>query len=132
MESEKNCNAERHTCVVISTPGLNKWAKERCEKSFCLNLNTVTNYKRSLEESTEEAMDCSEPVHKRDRISLNTESTEKNVKELNANGQNILSKEYVLNFPIPVDDGRTCIIKVVINSLKLLIKFFVHLLEGFF
>ncbi|XP_031835195.1 mini-chromosome maintenance complex-binding protein [Nomia melanderi] len=112
VESEKNCSAERHTCVVISTPGLNEWAKERYEKSSCLNLNAVTNCKRNLEESTEEAMDCSEPVRKKDRILLNTESTENNVKEHNEDRQNIFSKEYLLNFPIPIDDGRTCIIKI--------------------
>ncbi|XP_076661260.1 mini-chromosome maintenance complex-binding protein [Halictus rubicundus] len=112
LESEKNCSAERHTCFVISIPGLNEWVKEKYEKPSCVNPHTITSYKRSFEQNDHEVMDCSEPVYKKDKASLDMENNEMDTTELDENKQTIVSKEYILNFPIPMNDGRACIVKI--------------------
>nr|XP_033325694.1 mini-chromosome maintenance complex-binding protein-like isoform X1 [Megalopta genalis]XP_033339936.1 mini-chromosome maintenance complex-binding protein-like isoform X1 [Megalopta genalis] len=112
FESEKNCSAERHTCVIISTPGLNEWVKEKFKKPYCENSSTAMTFKRSFDQNDHEAMDCSEPVCKKDKVSLDEESKKMDTLEHNENRQTLVSKEYLLNLPIPVDDGIACIVKI--------------------
>ncbi|XP_078040567.1 mini-chromosome maintenance complex-binding protein isoform X2 [Augochlora pura] len=112
FNSEKNSSAERHTCVIISTPGLNEWVKEKYKKPYYENSNTATSFKRSFEQNDYESMDCSEPVCKKDKISLDERSKKMDTVEHNENRQTLVSKEYLLNLPIPVDDGIACIVKI--------------------
>ncbi|XP_015593977.1 mini-chromosome maintenance complex-binding protein isoform X2 [Cephus cinctus] len=110
IDSKKNRSSERQTCVVISIPGLNEWAKEKCIKTN-LNLPEVshTSFKRTLEQSVEE-MDCSEPIRKKEKMMENSENENTNTQE--RNNINTLSKEHIMNFPIPIDDGKACIVKI--------------------
>ncbi|XP_014608335.1 PREDICTED: mini-chromosome maintenance complex-binding protein [Polistes canadensis] len=115
FNSEKNISSERQTCVVISTPGLNDWAKEENTNTNNLNRNIINYYnmnKRSLENNEVEEMDCSEPTRKKEKLLTDeTNETYNNAKN-NKDNNGILSKEHILNFPVPIDDGKACIVKI--------------------
>ncbi|XP_076238488.1 mini-chromosome maintenance complex-binding protein [Calliopsis andreniformis] len=107
LDSEKNQNSERHTFVIISIPGLNEWAKEKYEQLPGFSVVATSSSKRSLDEF--ESMDCSEPVQKKEKVS--NEGCEKMDTEQDTK-QQIFSKEHLLNFPVPIDDGKACIVKI--------------------
>lgn len=104
LESEKNQNSERHTCIVISIPGLNDWVKKTCKQLHYSKL--INKYKRNLDEDNCELMDCSESVRKKEKI-------DDNKKIESDTRQCLVSEEYILNFPIPINDGKACIVKVI-------------------
>lgn len=108
LESEKNENSERHTCVVISIPGLNDWAKERYEESLCSSIKTINIHKRSLDNgNSSESVDRLESVRKKEKtLPVNDDD------KIDARQPSLFSKEYILNFPIPMDDGKACIVKM--------------------
>lgn len=103
LESEKNQNSERHTCIVISIPGLNDWEKKTYKQLHCSKL--INRYKRNLDEDNCELMDCSESIRKKEKIDDN--------KKIEYDRQSLVSEEYILNFPIPINDGKACIVKVI-------------------
>lgn len=104
LESEKNQNSERHTCIVISIPGLNDWEKKTYKQLNCSKL--INRYKRNLDEDNCELMDCSESIRKKEKI-------DDNKKIEYDTRQSLVSEEYILNFPIPINDGKACIVKVI-------------------
>ncbi|XP_053996434.1 mini-chromosome maintenance complex-binding protein [Hylaeus anthracinus] len=112
LDSDKTQNMERHTCVVISTPGLNDWAKEKYKHSYCQSTKAASTHKRNLDDNNCESMDCSESIRKREKLLSNEDSNEMDTTEQDTKQQNIFSKEYILNFPIPMDDGKACIVKI--------------------
>lgn len=109
-------SAQRQTMVVVSLPGLNEWAKkmeddqnhlkhleQQPNTSKRLNSDS-TKLKRSHDESQEdpEAMEVeSETVNK-----------ERKTAELLNEASNVVSREHLLNFPLPDVASKTCIIKV--------------------
>ncbi|KZC13690.1 Mini-chromosome maintenance complex-binding protein, partial [Dufourea novaeangliae] len=111
-DSERSRSSERHTCIVISTPGLNDWAKEKYEQPLRMSGNGSSSCKRSLDEYACEDMDCSELVRKKEKVLPCTSGKETDTMECGAERQNIFSKDYLLNFPIPMEDGKACIVKV--------------------
>ncbi|XP_033207989.1 mini-chromosome maintenance complex-binding protein isoform X2 [Belonocnema kinseyi] len=114
LDSQRNKNSERQTYFIISVPGLNEWAKEKVpQTNIKTNLKNVS--KRSLETSNEEAMDCSEPIKKKEKILETSESTTKDSAPKETRPA-IVSKEHILNFPIPNDDGKACIVKIYENK----------------
>lgn len=114
MYSNKNENSERQTYVVISIPGLNDWAKEK--RTNIRTSNTVTHNssigKRNLDENDLEEMDCSEPVTKKEKVSADNNDVDMSSSHCSTQVQNILSEDHILNFPIPIDGGKACIVKV--------------------
>ncbi|XP_076172689.1 mini-chromosome maintenance complex-binding protein isoform X2 [Ptiloglossa arizonensis] len=112
VDSEKNQNAERHTCVVISIPGLNNWAEEKYEWSFYQNSKAVNSHKRNLDENSYVTMDCAEPIQKKEKVSSNKDGEKMDTTEHDTRQQNIFSKEFILNFPISIDNGKACIVKI--------------------
>ncbi|XP_076764634.1 mini-chromosome maintenance complex-binding protein [Xylocopa sonorina] len=109
LGSEKNQNSERHTWIVISIPGLNNWAKESYEQSVCSTTKAIKKYKRSLDNHNCETTDCSESLRKKGK-NLLTDSDE--AMDTTEETHSAFSKEYILNFPIPMDDGKACIVKI--------------------
>lgn len=115
VDSDQNESSQRHTWIVISTPGLNDWCKEISAVKMPMDvqhqkLNANKSNKRSLDE-TEEQMDCSEPHHKKEKVSTNSvEANSSHSKGLEV--PQVVSKEHILNFPIPNKDGKACIVKV--------------------
>ena len=112
LDSEKNQSSERQTCVVISIPGLNNWAKEKYEQSLCTGATSTSNCKRNLDECGIEVMDCSEPIQKKEKISSRGGCQQMDTTESSMERPNVFSKEHILNFPFPMDDGKTCIVKI--------------------
>ncbi|XP_017880796.1 mini-chromosome maintenance complex-binding protein isoform X2 [Ceratina calcarata] len=107
FESEKNQTSERHTCIVISTPGLNDWAREKVDQSICLITKAMNINKRSLDDDDLNESNSLESTRKKERT-----SRAGNIKETDVAEQNIFSKEYILNFPISIPDGKACIVKI--------------------
>lgn len=99
----------------MSIPGLNKWAKEqsKCTETNIQKFNSMTCNdninKRNLDDTDLEEMDCSEPVTKKEKIL--PDNNDVNMSN-SSKDQNLLSEEHILNFPIPMDEGKTCIVKV--------------------
>lgn len=71
----------------------------------CLN----SNCKRSLDE-TDEPMDV-EPIKKKEKTSDDSNAGSSKMHE-DSNISKIVSRDHILNFPIPNKDGKACIIKV--------------------
>lgn len=110
LESEKNQSSERYTCVVISTPGLNNWAKETYEQLHYSNIKLMN--KRNLDEDNFETTNL-ELTKKKEKL-LSSNSSEKiDAIRCNTSKQSAFSMEYILNFPVPMDDGKACIVKVI-------------------
>ncbi|KMR04799.1 mini-chromosome maintenance complex-binding [Lasius niger] len=116
FDSNKNEHSERQTYIVMSIPGLNKWAKEqnKCTETNVQEFNSMTRNdnisKRSLDDTDFEKMDCSEPVTKKEKILI--DNSDVNMSNDHSKVQNILSEEHILNFPIPIDEGKACIVKI--------------------
>ncbi|XP_046833718.1 mini-chromosome maintenance complex-binding protein [Vespa crabro] len=122
FNSEKNISSERQTCIVISIPGLNNWAKQGDTNIDNLNRNVINNYntnKRSLENNGVEEMDCSEPTRKKEKLLIDETNETSNNAKINKDNNGILSQEHILNFPIPIDNGKACIVKVYDETIHL-------------
>lgn len=116
LDSEQNETSERQMYIVISTPGLNNWAKEKYEQVSCSCKSTTSHHKRNLmEDSSCNNVEHSESIRKRGKVSLMETDIEMDPVKHNTDreGQCPVSKEYILNFPIPMDDGKACIVKVI-------------------
>ncbi|XP_018304208.1 mini-chromosome maintenance complex-binding protein isoform X1 [Mycetomoellerius zeteki] len=113
LYSKNNQNSERQTYVMISIPGLNDWAKEESmntQAPHTMIHNDSTN-KRSLDDNDLEEMDCSEPVTKKEKVSADNDVNTTDA-EGSAKVQSVLSEDHILNFPIPIDGGKACIVKL--------------------
>ncbi|XP_012058308.1 PREDICTED: mini-chromosome maintenance complex-binding protein [Atta cephalotes] len=114
LYSKNNQTSGRQTYVVISIPGLNDWAKEESmatQTSCTMTHNNNTN-KRSLDDNDLEEMDCSEPVTKKEKVSADNNDVNMTDAKGSAKVQSVLSEDHILNFPIPIDGGKTCIVKI--------------------
>ncbi|XP_063363784.1 mini-chromosome maintenance complex-binding protein [Cydia amplana] len=115
-------SGQRQTMVVVSMPGLNEWAQQLEDSRNHLNhlkqqpntskrLTSSTKLKRSYDETEDDAMEVEQEVtHKEPRI-----------KEAEAVAANVVSREHLLNFPLPDVPSQSCIVKVYTedNQLKL-------------
>ncbi|XP_043287663.1 mini-chromosome maintenance complex-binding protein isoform X2 [Venturia canescens] len=111
MDSELNIMSERHTCVVISIPGLNDWAKEKGIPSLEDPRVPGGSISTKRELNDEEPMDICEPPRKKEKTKVEKQGTE----EIQ---NSFLSKEHILNFPISNNDGKACIVKVINSCIK--------------
>lgn len=111
-----NLTSERQIWFVISVPGLNDWAKKKCKtivetNAIEPNSSPGPSNKRSIDE-IDEPMDCSEPVTKKEKIPDNDSQADTKSNENSTTVPSVVSKEHILNFPIPNEDGILCIVKV--------------------
>lgn len=72
--------------------------------------NIKEHSKRSLDETHEEPMDCSGPVKKKEKVTNDSNAGAPQSQKLET--PRMVSKEHILNFPIPSKDGKACIVKV--------------------
>lgn len=117
FNSEKNITAERQTYVVISVPGINDWVQVIEEKKYKISFDTsVTKNqtKRSHEEMETEDIDEQKSTNIHD-----LQKKKSTVSNNYANGEQSLSKDYILNFPLSTRTGKTCHLKVYKNSNEL-------------
>lgn len=122
---------------MISIPGLNQWVKERntnVEQPDTSTTHDNSIGKRSLNDRDDngtEEMDCSEPITKKEKILGDS--------DLNSDGdystkvQSIVSEDHILNFPIPIEGGKACIVKVIKGYRNILeIIYFLQILTADF
>ncbi|CAH0398600.1 unnamed protein product [Chilo suppressalis] len=111
-------SAQRQTVVVVSIPGLNDWAHQVEDKqnhlkrleqqpntSRRLNTPSSTKLKRSYDETDEDpdAMDV---------VVTESCSKERKICENPSNPSNLVSREHLLNFPLPDVSSKSCIVKI--------------------
>ncbi|KYN50624.1 hypothetical protein ALC57_17474 [Trachymyrmex cornetzi] len=118
LYSKNNQTSERQTYVVISIPGLNDWAKEESMDTQTprTTIHNDSTNKRNLDDNDLEEMDCPEPVTKKEKISADNNDVNMTDVEGSAKVQSVLSKDHILNFPIPIDGGKTCIAKIYMET----------------
>ncbi|XP_018566587.1 mini-chromosome maintenance complex-binding protein [Anoplophora glabripennis] len=112
FNSDKNVTAERETYVVISVPGINDWVQVIEEEKYKISSDTsVTNKqaKRSHEEMETDDIDKEKPSTSTEDVPK--KSCTENSIDTNPKTQT-LSKEYILNFPLPTRTGKACHLKV--------------------
>lgn len=116
MDSEKNITAERQILVVITVPGLNEWAKEKkvTTTSKSEQMSSCSSTKRPHEEIVDEPMDTSAPFLKKEKKVDNIDNK--------TDDKLVFSREHFLNFPIPSDDGKTCLVKVTLFCYTIIFK----------
>jgi len=68
--------------------------------------------KRSLDDKDSEEMDCSEPLTKKEKVSADNNDVNMSDAHCSTKVQSMLSEDHILNFPIPIDGGKACIVKV--------------------
>ncbi|CAB0036154.1 unnamed protein product [Trichogramma brassicae] len=118
FDDESNENAERQTWIVVSIPGLNDWAKDKHIYSSSQVIDEPMAISESIKRPLEEAfesMDCSGSVKKKEKIHENTEGAgPSHSTEIGINNETakLVSKDHLLNMPIPSKDGKACIVKV--------------------
>lgn len=109
-------SAQRQTLVVVSIPGLSEWAQDIEHKQNYLKhlehqpnssqrLN-VTKLKRSYDD-TEEDPNAMEVVEKETVKELKTSDAK-------SEPENFISREHLLNFPLPDVVSKSCLVKVAI------------------
>ncbi|CAH4028882.1 unnamed protein product [Pieris brassicae] len=118
-------SAQRQTMVVVSLPGLNEWAqKVEDDKNHLSHLNdqpntskrlNTTNLKRSYE-------DCEEDSNAMDVTVAEIGKKEAKVADKAIEPSNIVSREHLLNFPLPDVASKSCIIKIYDDSENLKIN----------
>ncbi|CAH0551417.1 unnamed protein product [Brassicogethes aeneus] len=121
-DNENNKTSERQTYVVISTPGVNKWVDSLEEefnkcKSDVNEVEHIKTDKRSLEDEEMET-----EVVKNSEL-YKKQCTEEKIEATSSDKGNssVVSKEHILNFPLPDRMGKKCHVKVYdeTNTLKL-------------
>lgn len=113
FESKNNITCERQTLVMITYPGLNEWVlniETEHHKIVSSNPNqseTVLN--ESLKRPIDEEMEV-----------VNTEDTTENKRLRNNDNKkeskSVVSRDHLLNFPIPGREGKSCIVKIYDHS----------------
>ncbi|KAK4877050.1 hypothetical protein RN001_009556 [Aquatica leii] len=114
-DSPDNITKERHTLVVITTPGLNEWVHNIEKTKYTIaspssRLTQVISKKRSLE-----------PLEEMETESIEN-STSDNKKQCTSEAPtNIkhVSREHLLNFPFREQHGKVCHVKLYKDSEKI-------------
>lgn len=122
FESESNVTAERQTYVVTSIPGINDWVQVIVESKFKINQDTHEN--TNTNKRTFDVMDTETSVETAAHASTtNADGLKKVCNLINEENteqsegiQPLLSKESLLNFPIPCENGKTCHLKIYKNQ----------------
>ncbi|KPJ02129.1 Mini-chromosome maintenance complex-binding protein [Papilio xuthus] len=110
-------SAQRQAMVVVSLPGLSDWAQEiEDSRNHLKHLNDQPNttkrlgltnikFKRSYDETEEDP----EAMEVADNVSGNKEpKTSEKVDD----GNKVVSREHLLNFPLPDVPSKSCIVKI--------------------
>ncbi|XP_061715583.1 mini-chromosome maintenance complex-binding protein [Cydia pomonella] len=106
-------SGQRQTMVVVSMPGLNEWAQQledsrnhlshlKQQPNTSKRLSSSTKLKRSYDETEDDAMEVEQEVTNK----------EPRTKEAEGAGANVVSREHLLNFPLPDVASQSCIVKV--------------------
>lgn len=109
--------------VIISLPGYNEWAQKlEDEQNHLKHLEDQPNTSRRLEptklkrtyDETEESSEVME-------VENEGSSKERRTKEDLSEPSNVVSREHLLNFPLPDVASKSCIVKVRVYFVVILI-----------
>ncbi|XP_045450712.1 mini-chromosome maintenance complex-binding protein [Melitaea cinxia] len=109
-------SAQRQTMVVVSLPGLNEWAqKMEDDQNHLKHLEQQPNTSRRLNSDSaklKRSHDESQQDPEAMEVESETVNKERKTAELLNEASNVVSREHLLNFPLPDVASKTCIIKV--------------------
>ncbi|CAK1550646.1 unnamed protein product [Leptosia nina] len=116
-------SAQRQTMVVVSLPGLNEWAqKMEDDKNHLKHLEEQPNTSKRLNTTKlKRSYDCDEDVN---AMEVEDDSGKKvaNKAENIIEKPSVVSREHLLNFPLPDVASKSCIIKIYDDSENLKIN----------
>lgn len=109
-------SAQRQTMVVVSLPGLNDWAqKMEDDQNHLKHLEQQPNTSKRLNSHStklKRSHDESQGDPEAMEVESETVNKERKTAELLNEASNVVSREHLLNFPLPDVASKTCIIKV--------------------
>ncbi|XP_045767047.1 mini-chromosome maintenance complex-binding protein [Maniola jurtina] len=110
-------SAQRQTIVVVSMPGLNKWAQSiEDEQNYLKHLDQLPNTSKRLNlNSTKLKRSYDESDEDPDAMDVENDgggNKERRTAEVVSNASKVVSREHLLNFPLPNVASQSCIVKV--------------------
>ncbi|KAJ2944134.1 hypothetical protein O0L34_g18103 [Tuta absoluta] len=110
-------SAQRQTMVVVSLPGLSEWAQEVENKQNHLkHLEEQPNTTKRLQDSTKLKRSYDETEEDPDAMEVVDEATnstkERKTNETENTATHVVSREHLLNFPLPDVPSKSCIVKI--------------------
>ncbi|GLV40815.1 uncharacterized protein CBL_13682 [Carabus blaptoides fortunei] len=116
VNCDKSKTMERHSLVVISFPGLNEWVY-KIEKDKVRTIITSETKNETDKKSSKRPIDENDTMETETTSSETATSNNKKsciTKKDTLN--NVVSPEYILNFPLPDRNGKCCLVKVYENG----------------
>lgn len=116
LDSEFNVTSERQTFVVTSIPGENDWVQELTEKKIKISQIQTDSLNSKTKRTFNELM-CTEETEEGTGPSSTCSKNQKKVCPESKIDQfqipqSILSKDHMLNFPLPHQNGKKCHLKM--------------------
>ncbi|KAJ8974185.1 hypothetical protein NQ317_004864 [Molorchus minor] len=115
FNNDLNVTAERHTYVVISIPGTNEWVRIADTEKYKIQQDVLHwSLSKPTKRSLEETMDVG-GVNSQKPSTSNNGSPKKActlIETETRSSSKVLSKEFILNYPLPEKMGKTCHLKV--------------------
>lgn len=113
--SENLISGQRQTLVVVSMPGLNDWVQQLEDKqNYLKHLEEPPNTSKRLHPSTKLKRSYDDTEDNLDEMEVDNEAVNKEMKILDHkdNTPDVVSREHLLNYPLPDVPSKSCIVKV--------------------
>ncbi|XP_012551542.1 uncharacterized protein LOC100286771 isoform X1 [Bombyx mori] len=113
--SENLISGQRQTLVVVSIPGLNDWVQQLEDKqNYLKHLEEPPNTSKRLHPSTKLKRSYDDTEDNLDEMEVDNEAVNKEMKILDHkdNTPDVVSREHLLNYPLPDVPSKSCIVKI--------------------
>lgn len=113
--SENLISGQRQTLVVVSMPGLNDWVQQLEDKqNYLKHLEEPPNTSKRLHPSTKLKRSYDDTEDNLDEMEVDNEAVNKEMKILDHkdNTPDVVSREHLLNYPLPDVPSKSCIVKI--------------------
>lgn len=113
--SENLSSGQRQTLVVVSMPGLNDWVQQLEDKqNYLKHLEEPPNTSKRLHPSTKLKRSYDDTEDNLDEMEVDNEAVNKEMKILDHkdNTPDVVSREHLLNYPLPDVPSKSCIVKI--------------------
>lgn len=113
--SENLISGQRQTLVVVSMPGLNDWVQQLEDKqNYLKHLEEPPNTSKRLHPSTKLKRSYDDTEDNLDEMEVDNEAVNKEMKILDHkdNTPDLVSREHLLNYPLPDVPSKSCIVKI--------------------
>lgn len=113
--SENLSSGQRQTLVVVSMPGLNDWVQQLEDKqNYLKHLEEPPNTSKRLHPSTKLKRSYDDTEDNLDEMEVDNEAVNKEMKILDHkdNTPDLVSREHLLNYPLPDVPSKSCIVKI--------------------